>query len=87
MVLTQEAWEEVVIMRWLILCDALTFPMSLHVYVLPLQLPCQESRTRSIVFLFAGGAVKAHREAGTCLRVQSELKTHSENPASLDCVY
>lgn len=37
------------------------------------QLPCQEHRTRSTVFLFADGAVQAQR-GGTWLRVQSELK-------------
>lgn len=73
--LTWAACEEMVITTWLTLCDALTFPVGLHVHVLSSQLPRQESPTRGIVLLFANGAVWAQRGAGTCLRVRSELQT------------
>ena len=56
---TREVREEVVITRWLMLCDTLTFPVGLHVCVLSSQLPCPESLTRKIVFLFADGAVQS----------------------------
>ena len=73
--LTWAAREEMVITRWLTLCNALTFPVGLHVPILSSQLPRQKSPTRGIVLLFADGAVWAQRGAGTCLRVQSELQT------------
>lgn len=57
--LTWAACEEMVITRWLTLCDALTFPAGLHVRVLSSQLPRQESPTRVIVPLLADGAVWA----------------------------
>ena len=73
-VLALEACELVVIMWWLMSCDADLSNETPHPCLI-LPLPRQERRTRRIVFLFADGAVRAPRGPGPCLRVQSELKT------------